>query len=206
MAEWLAVITITILAVLSPGPDFAMVSRNALMLSHRAGLLTAIGIGAGVLWHVGYTLVGIDMIIRHAPRLLDMMKLLGAAYLVWLGLKMVKSRPQSEIATAPQAVLSDAAALQIGLWTNALNPKTAIFIISLFTQIVEPATPLTTRIAYGGFISLTHVAWFGIVALFFGAPLLRQRLLGVAHWIDRAFGVALIGFGLSLALTDLALG
>lgn len=206
MAEWLAVITITVLAVISPGPDFAMVSRNALMLSHRAGPLTAIGIGAGVLWHVGYTLLAIDLIIRHAPGLLDVMKLLGAAYLVWLGVKMVQSRPHGESAVAPQAVLSDRAALQVGFWTNALNPKTAIFIISLFTQIVGLTTPLATRIAYGGFISLAHVIWFGIVALFFGAPRLRQRLLGVGHWIDRAFGVALIGFGISLAVSDLKIG
>lgn len=206
MAEWLAVITITVLAVISPGPDFAMVSRNALMLSHRAGLLTAIGIGAGVLWHVGYTLLAIDLIIRHAPRLLDVLQVLGAAYLVWLGLKMLKSRPHDEAAAAPHAALSDVGALQVGFWTNALNPKTSIFIISLFTQVVGPATPLATRLAYGGFISLAHVVWFGIVALFFGAPLLRRRLLGVGHWIDRAFGVALIGFGLSLALSDLRLG
>lgn len=206
MTEWLAVFTITILAVISPGPDFVMVSRNALTLSHRAGILTAFGIGAGVLVHVGYTLLGIGLVIRYSPGLLDTMKLIGAGYLIWLGVKMLRSRPRSETAAATAGVLSDAGALRVGFWTNALNPKTSIFIISLFTQIVGTSTPLVMRIAYGGFVSVTHVVWFGVVAIVFSAPLLRRRLLRVSHWIDRAFGLALIGFGLSVALADLAIG
>ena len=91
MAEWLAVITITIFAVISPGPDFAMVSRNSLSLSRRAGILTAFGIGAGVLVHVSYTLLGIGVLIRETPALFDILKLVGAAYLVWLGAKMLFS-------------------------------------------------------------------------------------------------------------------
>ena len=66
MTEWLAVISITILATISPGPDFAMVSRNALSLSSRAGMMTALGIGLGVLVHVSYTLLGIGVLIRES--------------------------------------------------------------------------------------------------------------------------------------------
>lgn len=206
MAEWFAVITITVLAVISPGPDFAMVSRNALSLSHRAGLLTALGIGAGVLVHVCYTLLGIGLLIRYSPGLLEAMKLAGAAYLIWLGAKMLLSRPRNATEAETDRVASNFSALRMGFLTNALNPKTSIFIISLFTQVVGESTPLVTRIAYGGFISFAHVVWFAAVALFFGAPLLRQKLLGVSHWIDRVFGAVLISFGVSLAIADLALG
>lgn len=205
MAEWLGVITITILAVISPGPDFAMVSRNALSLSQRAGALTAFGIGAGVLVHVSYTLLGIGMLIRYSPGLLNVMKLMGAAYLIWLGARMLLSRPSKTFDTEADWAPSDFSALRMGFWTNALNPKTSIFIVSLFTQVVGVNTPLATRIAYGGFISVAHMMWFAAVALFFGAPVLRQRLLGISHWIDRVFGAALIGFGLSLAIADLTL-
>ncbi len=206
MAEWFAIITITILAVISPGPDFAMVSRNALTLSNRAGLLTALGIGAGVLVHVSYTLLGIGVMIRYSPWLLEVMKLAGAVYLIWLGAKMLRSRPRSDLNAGVDQILSDAAALRVGFWTNTLNPKTAIFIVSLFTQVVNAATPLATRIAYGGFISLAHIVWFAIVAIFFGAPLLRKKLLSVSHLIDWTFGAALILFGLNLAVSDLSMG
>ena len=89
MVEWLAVITITIFAVISPGPDFAMVSRNSLALSRRAGILTAFGIGLGVLVHVSYTLLGIGILIRETPAMFDILKLGGAAYLIWLGARML---------------------------------------------------------------------------------------------------------------------
>lgn len=143
--------------------------------------------------------------IRYSPWLLNAMKLVGAIYLIWLGTKMLRSRPRSQIIAPMDKVLSDTAALRVGFWTNTLNPKTSTFMVNLFTQVVGAATPLTMRIVYGGFISLTHVIWFAAVAVCFGAPVLRQRLLGVSHWIDRTFGVALIAFGLSLAISDLTL-
>mgnify|MGYP000143720592 CR=1 FL=1 len=65
MTEWIAVITITLLTVISPGPDFAMVSRNSLLLSRRSGVLTALGIGLGVLVHVSYTLLGVGLLIQR---------------------------------------------------------------------------------------------------------------------------------------------
>ena len=95
MTELLAVITITLLAVISPGPDFAMVTRNSLLLSRRAGVLTAVGIGLGVLVHVAYTLLGLGLLIQQSLWLFNAIKLLGAAYLVYLGLKMLRSQPAS---------------------------------------------------------------------------------------------------------------
>ena len=92
MTELLAVITITMLAVVSPGPDFAMVTRNSPLLSRRAGVLTALGIGAGVCIHVAYTILGIGLVIRQSILLFSILKLGGAAYLVWLGFKMLRAK------------------------------------------------------------------------------------------------------------------
>lgn len=201
MPELIAVITITLLAVISPGPDFAMVTRNSLMRSRRAGLLTALGIGLGVLIHVTYTLVGVGVLIRQSLFLFNAIKLIGALYLIYLGIQMLRNATRS----SPQAIssstaLSDAAALRTGFFTNALNPKTTIFIVSLFMQVVHPETPLAVQIGYGLFISIAHIAWFSLVALCFSADRLQAQLLSVRHWIDRLFGSLLLGFGLLLAL------
>ncbi len=205
MAEWLAVISITIFAVISPGPDFAMVSRNSLLLSRRAGILTAFGIGTGVLVHVSYTLMGVGIIIKQSPDLFAALKLVGATYLVWLGIKMLSAKRQPvPVEESSQQVPGTIEALRIGFLTNALNPKTTVFIVSLFMQVVQTKTPLVTQIAYGAFISLAHIIWFSIVALFFAAGAIRQRILSVRHWIDRVFGILLIGFGVTLASTNLA--
>ncbi len=204
MTELLAVITITILAVISPGPDFAMVSRNSLLLSRRAGLLTALGIGGGVLVHVAYTILGVGLLIQNSIALFHALKLVGAAYLVWLGARMLAAKPGGNVTESAAATLSDAQALRVGFLTNALNPKTTVFIVSLFIQVVEPATALPVQIGYGAFIAAAHILWFALVALFFSAGAVRQRILAVRHWIDRSFGALLVGFGVMLGVSGLS--
>lgn len=131
MTELLAVATITLLAVISPGPDFAMVSRNSLLLSRRAGLLNACGIGAGVLIHVAYTLIGIGMLVLQSLWLFSLFQTVSAIWLIYLGLGMLRqaSRPLT-----PQTAIAsnDLSALKTGFLTNLLNPKTTLFIVSLF--------------------------------------------------------------------------
>lgn len=204
MTELLAVITITILAVISPGPDFAMVSRNSLLLSRRAGLLTALGIGGGVLVHVAYTILGVGLLIQNSIALFHTLKLVGAAYLVWLGARMLTAKPSGNATESAAATLSDAQALRVGFLTNALNPKTTVFIVSLFIQVVEPTTALPVQIGYGAFIAAAHILWFALVALFFSAGAVRQRILAVRHWIDRSFGALLVGFGVMLGVSGLS--
>lgn len=204
MTELLAVVTITILAVVSPGPDFAMVTRNSLVLSRRAGLLTAIGIGGGVLVHVAYTILGVGLLIQQSIWLFNVLKLVGAAYLVWMGVRMLRAKPAKDEPNAPAVALSDVGALRVGFLTNALNPKTTIFIVSLFMQVVQPTTRLSILIGYGAFISVAHIIWFALVAAFFSAGRVRSRILRVRHWIDRLFGGMLVLFGVLLARSSLA--
>ncbi|MFA7826472.1 LysE family transporter [Aeromonas dhakensis] len=202
MTELLAVVAITFFAVISPGPDFAMVSRNSLLLSRRSGVLTALGIGAGVCVHVTYTLLGVGLLIQQSLWLFNLVKLAGAAYLIFLGIKMLRAKPATAEVLAEQPALSSLGALRTGFLTNVLNPKTTIFIVSLFMQVVQPQTPLAVQLGYGAFIVLAHAVWFSAVAIFFSTDSVRGRLLAVRHWIDRVFGALLVGFGMLLALTQ----
>ncbi|PTQ07419.1 amino acid transporter [Sphingomonas oleivorans] len=204
MTELLGVITITLLAVISPGPDFAMVTRNSLVLSRRAGVLTAIGIGMGALVHVGYTILGIGLLIRQSIILFGLLKLVGAAYLIYLGVRMLRARPAAVVEAAVAPLLTDGQALRTGFLTNALNPKTTIFVVSLFMQVVHPDTEMAVQIGYGLFISAAHMLWFSLVALFFSSGEMRRLLLRIRHWIDRAFGALLLGFGTALAMATVS--
>ena len=135
MTELLAFLTITVLAVISPGADFAMVSRNSLLYSRRAGLLTALGIGAGVTVHVGYSILGVGVLVRESLALFTALKLAGAAYLVFLGLRMLLAREDSVAEEAAGgAGVSSWAMLRSGFLTNALNPKPCLFVVILFIQ------------------------------------------------------------------------
>ncbi|MWV11391.1 LysE family transporter [Pseudomonas sp. R-28-1W-6] len=202
MNEWIAVVTITLLACISPGPDFALVSRNSLLLSRRTGVLTAAGIGLGIFVHVCYTLLGLGLVLQHSLWLFSALKMVGAAYLIYLGIKMLGAMPAVGQFAIPATASSDLAALRAGFLTNALNPKTSIFIVSLFIGVVGPETTLPMQIAYGVFISAAHISWFSLVAMFFSNGRIREELIAVRHWVDRAFGGLLVSFGVMLAIAQ----
>lgn len=201
MTELIAVLTISIFAVISPGPDFAMVSRNSLTLSRQAGTLTAIGIGLGVIVHVTYTIMGIGVILHQSLVLFTLLKIAGSIYLIWLGIKMVKAKPQTQEVDKPQSAPNGLAAMKMGFMTNALNPKTSIFIVSLFMQVVRADTPPIILIGYGLLIAIIHMIWFSLVARFFSTQTVRKKIINIRGWIDRFFGLLLIGFGSAISIT-----
>lgn len=204
MIEALTVATITVLAVISPGADFAMVTRNSMILSRRAGVLTAVGIALGVWVHVAYSMAGIGLLISQSILLFNGIKFIGAAYLVYLGITLLRAK-KSAASPAPKAAtpLSDRAALRIGFLTNALNPKTTLFVVALFTQVIGPQTSLATQFGYGVFISLAHLAWFALVAYAFSSRAAQRFIASFRHLVERGIGAVLVTLGLGLAASSL---
>jgi len=204
MIELITVATITLLAVVSPGADFAMVTRNSMVLSRRAGVLTATGISLGVLIHVAYSMAGIGLLISKSIVLFSLIKFAGAAYLIYLGITMMRAKKAdlAEASTEP-AALSDFDALKTGFFTNALNPKTTLFVVSLFTQVISPQTPLLVQLGYGAFMSLAHLVWFVLVAFAFSSEMARRVVASSRHLVERGIGATLVILGLSLAAFSL---
>ena len=207
MIELITVATITILAVISPGADFAMVTRNSMVLSRRAGVLTATGIALGVLIHVAYSMAGIGLLISRSILLFSLIKFAGAAYLIYLGITMMRAKKADPSeAQAESAALSDFDALKTGFFTNALNPKTTLFVVSLFTQVISPQTPLVVQLGYGAFMSLAHLVWFVLVACAFSSDVARRVVASSRHLVERGIGAVLVALGLSLALVSIKRG
>lgn len=203
MNELLAVALITVLAVISPGPDFAMVTRNSYAYGRRSGLVAALGIACGVQVHVFYTVFGIAVIITQSPLLFMAMKWLGAGYLIYLGLRSLFNTSKLALDTVEGATPSLWSAFRMGFFTNALNPKTMLFVVATYSQVVQAGSSMTTNYAYGLFMSFSHWVWFSIVALFFSSGPLRRRMLEKQRLVDRVIGTALIGLGASLVLPGL---
>lgn len=199
MTELLAVALFTILAVISPGADFAMVTRSSYAQGRRAGLAAAVGIALGVQVHVLYTVLGIAVIISQSPALFLGMKVLGAGYLIYLGYQSLTNTARINLEGKPSGS-SLLAVLRTGFLTNALNPKTMLFVISAYTQVVQPGSPLALDFAYGAFMSFAHWAWFSLVAVFFSSAGLRKAMIERQQVVDRVIGVALIGLGLAVVV------
>lgn len=140
MNELIAVAVFTVLAVISPGADFAMVTRSSYAQGRKAGLAAAVGIALGVQVHVLYTVLGIAVIISQSPALFMAMKVLGAGYLIYLGYQSLTNTKRIHLDDVGQRQSwGSLRALRTGFFTNALNPKTMLFVISAYTQVVQPA-------------------------------------------------------------------
>jgi RhtB (resistance to homoserine/threonine) family protein len=198
MTEVIAVAVITVLAVISPGADFAMVVRNSYLYGRTTGLLGAVGVAAGVLVHVTYTMLCVGLLIASSTELFTAIKLVGAAYLVYVGVRTFRARPDLAVDLESKPGLTRLGALRTGFLTNALNPKTTLFVVSTFTQVVGPDTHLWQQAGYGLFMSFAHLAWFGAVALFFSNSRLRTAMLRWQKTLNRAIGSVLVGLGVSL--------
>ncbi|ABR74679.1 lysine transporter LysE [Actinobacillus succinogenes] len=201
MTEFFAVAMITILAVISPGADFAIVTKNSYLYGRAVGFLTSIGIALGVLVHVAYTLIGVAVILKFFPNFLNIIKYLGAFYLIYIGYKTATQKPVLQ--DGESVPISRGQALRFGFFTNALNPKTTLFVVSTFTQIVSASTHAGVLLGYGAFMSLAHFIWFALVAWLFSAPLLRTRMLKNQRIINRIIGVILALLGVFLLMSNI---
>ncbi len=206
MKELLLVAGIHWLGVMSPGPDFAMVMRNSLVYSRRTGLLAAAGLTTGILVHVTYSLLGIGLVISRSLVLFNIIKLAGAGYLIYIGVKSLMAKkhepsPEDDSAqTTAEKDLDTFAALKLGFLTNVLNPKVTLFFLALFTQVINPETPVGFKMVYGAVMSLQTFMWFGFVALVLTHKRVNRLFSGIKHYLERVFGVILIALGLKVAL------
>lgn len=198
MNELFAVAAITILAVVSPGGDFAMVTRNSYLYGRRVGVWTSIGIASAVWIHVAYTLLGVSVLLIKFPAAFHLVKTAGALYLMYIGFKTFHHRKVNVDLSGNHSEISRLVAFKTGFVTNALNPKTTLFVLSTFTQVVKTTTPMPVPVGYGAFMSLAHFVWFAAVATVLANPLIRNALLGKQIYVNRFIGVVLFGLGAML--------
>jgi RhtB (resistance to homoserine/threonine) family protein len=204
-AEFLTVALIHLLAVASPGPDFAVVVRESVTHGRKAGTWTALGVGSAIFLHVGYSLLGIGIIVSQSIVLFNALKWAAAAYLLYIGFKALRARPSGatdETLKVESAERSAKSAYISGFVTNGLNPKATLFFLSLFTVVINPHTPLLVQGGYGVYLALATAAWFCIVARLFSQARVRAGFARMGHWFDRAMGGVLVALGVKLAFTE----
>jgi threonine efflux protein len=199
--ELLTVISLTIVVAIVPGPDFAVVLRNALIGGRLAGIMTALGIALALGVHVAYALAGIGLIVSQSIFLFNALKLIGAAYLIFLGVTMYRTASKDMPAGDALAGMPPLKALRWGFFTNVTNPKATMFALSVFLQVTSPATPLWTQIGYGVIMASGVFLWFVLVTIFFTLPAVRLQFTRVKLWLERSFGVLLTLFGIGIAVT-----
>ncbi|MBI3419018.1 MAG: LysE family transporter [Proteobacteria bacterium] len=200
--EWLLVVSVFIVAVMAPGPDFVMAVRNSVLHGRKAGMMTALGFTAGVSIHITYCILGLSAIIAQSLWLFTLLKYAGAGYLIYIGVKALRSKGMHHVnlKNGERSAKTAASAFRDGFLTNLLNPKAILFFFALFTQIVQPHQPIAHLLAYGLSCMAIMIVWFSSVALFLTQARIRNVFLKISAALDKACGALFILLGIRLAL------
>jgi len=202
-AEFFTIAVAHLFAVASPGPDFAVVMRQSVRGGTRIAIWTSLGVGSAILLHVAYCLLGVALLLSQSPGLFNIVKLIAAVYLFYLGVQSIRAsrKPQSWASQAPQELAHSASrAYVLGFLTNGLNPKATLFFLALFTVVIDPNTPLIIQLFYGAYLAVATFIWFSLLSLVLGIPRVRDSIISMGNWLERAMGAILILISLQLAL------
>jgi threonine/homoserine/homoserine lactone efflux protein len=193
--------------VLAPGPGQALVIARSLQGGVRAGVLTAAGLEIGTLVHVVAAALGLSVILAHSATAFAVVKYVGAAYLIWLGVKALRDARRAPAAPAAEggAPVGGPRLLLYAAVTGVLNPKVALFFLAFLPQFVhqERGAVLLQFVVLGCLLALTGLVFDSLVAWITGRA--RRRLVAhprFAAWRERVMGGVLIGLGLRLALVE----
>ena len=192
---------------IAPGPDTMLVIRNVLRGGRRDGVLTTLGICAGLFVHATLSACGVSMLLMHSATAFHLLKLAGAGYLVWLGLQSLRHAvrmppPADRLeAVVPPRRRALWQCFREGVLSNVLNPKTAIFYLAFLPQFIGPTEPVLRKsLLLAGIHYVEGIVW--LVALSILVDHTRRVLLksAVRRWLEGLCGAVLMGFGARLAL------
>ncbi len=209
---------IHLIALISPGPDLAIIIRLATLASRQVAIAAALGIAGAIAIHTLLSLTGLSLAIHNSSQLYALVQLIGASYLGWMGIGALKAaiahrkqktaepplqqhneqypkeQAASELAAIPvqSEQLSVFQGFRIGLLTNLLNPKALVFFITLFSTLVTPTVTVASKVAIGViFFSLSFI-WFGLVSLMLSTSNMQQRFRRMGPAIDLLTGTIFV--------------
>lgn len=208
-------------ALISPGPDFAIMVKIATQQSRLTAMATALGISTAILLHTLFSLTGVSLLITRSQTLYLLIQMIGAGYLAWMGLGAlragmgalrVKSRgpaaksalaqdgPKARSGAALNANLSVGRDFLAGFYTNLLNPKALVFFLTLFSALISPSVSFSTQLAATLGLFTLSLLWFGLLAAFLSRAQVQLRLQRLTPLIDTVIGLIFITVALAILL------
>ncbi|QQC62611.1 LysE family translocator [Paraburkholderia ginsengisoli] len=204
MPNFLLFLATSIAITVAPGPDNLQVLARGISQGRAAGLVAALGFAAGITFHTTLAALGVAALLRSSPLAFEAIKLAGAAYLIWIGIKALRSQGLATAhQRAPQPLMTVFRQSVLG---NLLNPKVTLFFVVFLPQFVQPhggQTVTLQMLELGALFMLQTVvvfSLFGVCAGIIGGWLKRRPRAGV--WLDRLAGATFIAIGIRVALRD----
>ncbi|PGT83893.1 LysE family translocator [Bacillus sp. AFS040349] len=201
MSDFLTFLVLSLFVVMSPGIDTALITKRTISDGRKDGFSMALGITTGSFVHTFAAAFGLSAILLQSAVAFEIVKYVGAFYLIYLGISSFISRKKKDPAAEQQNAQMKKSAFKQGLISNVINPKVAMFFLTFLPQFIQTGENATQQLIIMGVIyTLLSISWFFIYVFFINY--IREWLLSpkVQIIMDRATGLVLIGFGLKLAL------
>ncbi len=190
-----------LLGQFSPGPDFLLILKNALNHGRKAAFFTAAGISVGLIVHSTLAIAGLGLLFNSSETLGRVLRFAGAAYLVYLAIRLLISTRSSRTPTPNPQYQQDnlpcMSAFRQGFLTNLLNPKVAVFISAMLARFLEPGSTLPEKSLYGAIIVIQGAVFWTLFANILQAPLIRNAFLRHQHRLNIGFAILLIAAALT---------
>jgi threonine efflux protein len=188
------VFAVFIPALILPGPDFVGVVRSAVTRGTSAGLLTTLGVTIGLGMYATLSLLGLSAILIEYQWLTWAVRVLGGAYLIWLGIKLLRAKPGAIDEQAMRGPLRGNALL-FGFLVTLTNPKAIVLFASVFATSVTASTPVWLLALMIALVMLSSFVWYSIVSLFMSSAPVMRRFQHARHWIERVAGASFVLIG-----------
>ncbi len=191
----ISVFAVFIPALLLPGPDFVAVVRSSMTHGTRAGLLTTLGVSTGLCFYATLSLLGLSAVLVKYQWLTWAVRAAGGAYLIYLGIKLLRAKPQEIELDAAATRPPGKRAILFGFFVTLTNPKAIVLFTSVFATAVTAATPLWLMGTMIAIVTASSLTWYSCVSLFMSSGPVMRRFQRARHWIERSAGVCFIGLG-----------
>lgn len=191
---FISVFAVFVPALMLPGPDFIAVVRSAMSHGTRAGLLTTLGVSAGLCFYATLSMAGLSALLIEYQWLTWTVRILGGSYLIYLGFKLLRAKPQL-VAVDRDIQLKPQNALVFGFLVTLTNPKAIVLFASVFATAVTSQTPGWVMGMMILLVGLTSLTWYTVVSFFMTSQPVMRRFQDSRHWIERVAGVCFIAIG-----------
>ncbi len=205
--QFIAFLVAISLLTIAPGADTVMVTRNSIRGGFKDGFITSFGICSGLFIHAAVSAGGVSLILLGSANLFHAIKLVGAAYLAWMGLQSllgaIKGNGTARHIEGAGGAISIKRSLREGFLSNVLNPKTAVFYMAFLPQFMDPAgNPFVQAMVLAGIHFGIAMVWQSVIAAMVDKAKVFLTTPKIARWFDGIVGTVLIAFGLKLALSE----
>lgn len=200
-SQLIAFTLVVLVLAITPGADTMLVIKNAVRSGSAAGWATTFGVLAGTLVHAVISALGLSAILAQSAALFELIKWLGALYLIWIGVQAIRTAGHVPTNTDGVSKLAARGAFREGLVTNVLNPKVAIFYLAFLPQFIAVGDPVLAKsVLLATIHNLLSLIWLGCVVMVITRGERWVQQASFAIWLSRISGVILVGLGLRLAL------